>query len=73
MTKELLRAKANDIETMNEDELFDFGVSIGASYLDAKSKWYLLNKIDERKLELRGLADIQGENVVMSEIKEGDL
>jgi hypothetical protein len=52
MTKELLKAKVIDIQKMSASELFEFGIEVSVSLLDAHSKEYMYRAIENRQLEL---------------------
>ena len=73
MTEQMLRAKAADIQMMDEDQLFKFGADVDMSELDGKSKMYLYRAIEDRSLQLRDIDAQSGADVVSSEIKAGEL
>ena len=73
MTNELLKAKATDIEGMNEDELEDFGTIVDMSFLDGNSKMELYRAIESREQKLREIKEMAGAGVVTSEIRVGEL
>jgi len=73
MTEQMIKAKAADIERMNENELEEFGTIVDMSFLDGNSKMELYRAIEARQLKLRSIKEMQGAGVVTGEIREGEL
>lgn len=73
MTKELLKAKIQDIFTMNEQELVEFNQKLNLSLVDAKSKMYMQIVIDDRLLSIRKSEEMQNVEVVNGELKAGEI
>ena len=73
MTNELLKARATDIEGMNENELEDFGTIVDMSFLDGNSKMELYRAIEAREQNLREMKEMAGAGVVIGEIREREL
>lgn len=67
----LLKAKAAEVASMDENELYAFGAEVDMSMLDARSKEYLYRSIELRLIELEEQKKIDSAKVVNSEIKEG--
>ena len=72
MTNEKIKAKVKDIFSMSEVELEEFGVELSLSTVNEKTKFYLFKIIDERLMQLIENIEMQGCDVVSSEINMGD-
>lgn len=72
MTKEMLLAKIDDIQEMDEEELAEFGYVLSISHLDPKPRYFLSKAIDIRALELDKRKAL-GSAVIKSDIKTEDL
>ena len=73
MTNQMIKAKATDIEGMNENELEEFGTIVDMSFLDGNSKMELYRAIEAREQKLREMKEMAGAGVVIGEIREGEL
>jgi len=73
MTKQMIKAKATDIERMNENELEEFGTIVDMSFLDGNSKMELYRAIEARQLKLREIREMEEAGVVAGEIRDGEL
>ena len=73
MTEQMIKAKATDIEGMNENELEEFGTIVDMSFLDGNSKMELYRAIEARELKLREMKEMAGAGVVIGEIRDGEL
>lgn len=73
MTKELLKAKIQDIFTMSEHDLIEFNQELNLSLIDAKSKMYIQTAIDDRLLSIRNSEEMKNADVVNGELKAGEI
>ena len=73
MTEQMIKAKAADIERMNENELEEFGTIVDMSFLDGNSKMELYRAIEAREQKLREMKEMAGAGVVASEVRAGEL
>lgn len=70
MNNEMLVAKINQIEDMNQEQLHEFGTVLSMSSLDGRARMYLEEAVERREVTLANAASVVLEH---GEVKSEEL